>query len=153
MNVARFTTEQACQAITALTPARRRRLLHHALEYDEEPAELTAGEMLFLWTADILATLRPVSEDKQELVMERFGQDIVRYGDLLWPTLNSKEQPPQLPICQLVFANRQWACLSGREEFFNMVHGDSVPALKFVPIETFVYNLTSIFVERSRKMT
>jgi hypothetical protein len=128
-----------------------RRLLKNVLGLGDQPKEISPGQALVLWTADTLAIMQPVSDDKRTSLLEALHAEIAAVGDKVSSSLEDKAVD-KLPVGLLTIANRHWSWVSGSEKVIDLEKGEDCKKLPGSPLEYITYDLTELFVSRLRRM-
>lgn len=121
------------------------------------PTTYSFGEALVFWLGDMLLGTKLTTEEQMRVIFEEFHERIKSFGDTLQEVW-LKDKPAnfsaykKLPICKIGFLDRRFVCMDGQQFFLDLTTGDRIPAADNWPLETLVYNLTTLFVRYRTKM-
>jgi hypothetical protein len=122
------------------------------LKLEPDHVQLSHGQVLLFWFADWLAGVNLLKADQMLGVCHFLGKSIVEFGDKLGKTIETAGAPQStkamklLPVCKVGFLDREYVCIDGVDSFSSLSSGETVKVLSLMPIESIIYNLTSIYV-------
>lgn len=142
MNVARV--EGICSHLSSLF---MKTIRIKILDLQEPLSTYSFGEALTFWLADNLISTKLVQTDQMREILEEFGDRLLGFGVALeqaW--VRGTKELRKLPLCKIGILDRRLICMDGVPFFFDIVTGQKKPATDDWPLETVVYNLTTLFV-------
>jgi len=117
----------------------------------EDDTDLSAGESLLLWLADLLEWMQICGPDQRTLLLQELREEIISTGFVLQNEI--EETDCQLPVFHIGFADRRWATCTTRSDFFDLDTGKWVKELEEPPLETVTYAATALFMRKYHQLT
>lgn len=133
-------SEFVLRKLKSLTPQLVRKLSRAAFGKSEPNEELSSGQLLFFRFADVVARMRALPEDRQEILLEELCSYIINAGDEL-----AKSESP-VPSYVVGIGNRIWACISGKADVLCLVDGRWSPQPTAPQLEMIYYSLTTLWM-------
>ena len=140
-----FTYEDVVSRCQALQPVQLISLARSLLRYDSTPnpeTELSAGEAILLWLADLLEWMQVCNQDQRTLLLQELREELFKLGAVI------EERFPkgEVPLFNIGFVDRRWATCSTLENLFDLDEGCWITELNTPPLETISYSITSLFM-------
>jgi len=104
---------------------------------------LTPGETLFFWVAQLLFHRLPIDQDAQDLILEKFKDTLVDYGNQLAEAI--EKTPRQTPVGNLILSDRRYVVVSGKDAFLDLREAKFVDHVNLLPLEIMTYNLAALY--------
>jgi hypothetical protein len=142
--------QQVEKLCSHLSPLLLNTIRNKLFKHDTPPTYYDVPEALLFWTADTLATTKLLKPEQLLILLEEFLEPITKFGRTLEIAQLNKDK--QLPVCKLGFLDRKCACIDNFEYFLDIETGIRVLSRDMLPLETIVYNLTTLFVNYHKKL-
>lgn len=118
------------------------KLLGHSEDLPPETG-LSPGETLVFWVAQLLHRRVPLDQDSQDLILEKFRDTIISYGNQLAEAM--EKTPQQTPVGNLIVSDARFVVVSGKDAFLDLREARFVDSIKLLPLEIMTYNLAALY--------
>lgn len=111
---------------------------------------ISPGQALVIWVADLFSGSALCLVEECDLILDEMKNDIQKFGNYLFNALEERTSLSNLkiPIADLVFADRKFVTITGRQEILNIENGEWIRGLELHPFERVIYNLGVLFLRR-----
>lgn len=142
----RTKVEDACKK---LKPIQKRYIAKSILKLTDDIKELTTYQSLVFWLTDWLVGTGIMEVEKIFLFVEHFSQLLNAFSS----ALEEAKDKDTFPVCRLGILDRQYICLDGSMDYLDLNTGDITTSIKLMPLETIVYNLTTLYTRYSNTLS
>jgi hypothetical protein len=122
------------------------------LDPDAPVQLILPGVALLIWAADLLQQAPLADRDHAWAICDEFKEDIIRHGGTIAQALAAPGGRGDLAVPLLVLGDRTYACVTGRNGFFDLQAGQYVDGLPRPFLEQVNYNLTALYTRQQARL-